>query len=86
MRIHKLKIKPTYFLDIVHCMSRFEIRYNYRYRNYEVGDYLLLQEFNGDYTGREILVRVGYILRDFAGLRKGYVAMNIERIKITGII
>jgi hypothetical protein len=70
--IHELKTWPEYFQATVDGRKRFELRRNDR--DFQVGDDLLLKEweppeagethFDGDfhYTGREVLVRVDYIM------------------------
>lgn len=58
--IHELKIESKYFNDILKGIKKFEIRKNDR--NYQVGDYLILKEWNGsNYTKTSIRVVVIYI-------------------------
>ncbi|HAB9977062.1 TPA_asm: DUF3850 domain-containing protein [Listeria monocytogenes] len=60
MTVHKLKILPEFFREKITLKKSFEIRNNDR--NFEVGDTLVLQEFeNGKYTGREYWEDVIYI-------------------------
>ncbi|EAD3347531.1 TPA: DUF3850 domain-containing protein [Listeria monocytogenes] len=60
MTVHKLKILPKFFQEKIALKKSFEIRINDR--NFEVGDTLVLQEFeNGKYTGREYWEDVIYI-------------------------
>ncbi|EHU8535114.1 DUF3850 domain-containing protein [Listeria monocytogenes] len=60
MTMHKLKILPEFFQEKWALKKNFEIRNNDR--NFEVGDTLVLQEFeNGKYTGREYWEDVIYI-------------------------
>lgn len=77
MTEHELKILPEFFDAVVHGVKTFELRKNDR--NFAVGDILLLKEWKHEYTGREVYVRVKYILKDciFAGLIPGYVIMAI---------
>lgn len=59
---HKLKIQPEYFNEVCTGNKSFEIRKNDR--NFQVGDTLLLQEFNSEtqtYTGRVAERMVSYI-------------------------
>ena len=61
--IHELKILPQYFEAVTSGDKTFEVRKPDR--DYEVGDYLALNEYKGDtagYTGRCCLVKVIYIL------------------------
>jgi hypothetical protein len=72
--LHELKTLPSFYEPILHGLKRFEIRKNDR--NFEVGDFLLLKEWDGDeYTGRELTFRVSY-LTDFQQ-KSGYVVMGI---------
>ncbi|EJZ0334593.1 DUF3850 domain-containing protein [Listeria monocytogenes] len=60
MTVHKLKILPEFFREKIALKKSFEIRNNDR--NFEVGDTLVLQEFeDGNYTGREYWEDVVYI-------------------------
>ncbi|EAD8780248.1 DUF3850 domain-containing protein [Listeria monocytogenes] len=60
MTVHKLKILPEFFREKITLKKSFEIRNNDR--NFEVGDTLVLQEFeDGNYTGREYWEDVIYI-------------------------
>jgi ASC-1-like (ASCH) protein len=49
--IHELKIDPIYFEAVWNGTKNFEIRKNDRC--FQVGDIIVLKEFNGDYTCRE---------------------------------
>lgn len=78
MKTHKLKILPKYFDDVVSHKKQFELRKDDR--DYEVGDDLLLQEYaNNEYTGREYLVNIKYILRNCPeyGLEEGYCILGL---------
>jgi uncharacterized protein YqfB (UPF0267 family) len=79
MSLHDLKTEKQFFDDIISGTKTFEIRYNDR--DYLVGDYLLLRDFNsGEYTGRIILCKVLYVLSDPGNrfLQPGYVCMSIK--------
>lgn len=71
---HELKILPQYFEAVKNGSKRFELRKDDR--NYQVGDLLILKEFDGtDYTGNELgAFLVTYILRNCSeyGLQDGY--------------
>lgn len=76
---HELKTWPQHFAGITACKKDFEIRYNDR--DFKLGDELVLREWCptvDDYTGREEIRFVKYILRDFAGLQPGYVALSLQ--------
>jgi len=64
---HELKTWPEYFAATRHGYKKFELRRDDRPEGFQVGDELLLKEWfpnrSPAYTGRELLVRVEYILR-----------------------
>ena len=75
---HELKILPKWFEDIRAGLKHFEIRKNDR--NYEVGDKLILREWDGEhYTGYFIERRIGYIYHGTGeyGLEKGYCILDL---------
>ncbi len=79
MNTHELKILPRWFEDVQSGRKNFEIRRNDR--DFKVGDYLLLKEWNkGKYTGREIMMRIQYIYHgDGAyGLSVGFCVLGLE--------
>lgn len=85
--IHELKILPEYFDAICLGHKTFEIRKNDR--NFHVGDWLLLKEWNPEtgYTGYEILRYVSYILYDWqAGLKDGYCIMALKHSPETAVL
>ncbi|MEN2360817.1 ASCH/PUA domain-containing protein [Levilactobacillus brevis] len=72
MKTHKLKILPKYMSAQLSGVKTFEIRKNDR--NYQVGDRLLLREWDGEkYTGRETMVFITYIT-DYKQ-KNGYVVL-----------
>lgn len=73
---HELKILPEFFEAVIKGEKRFEIRKDDR--AYKIGDFLLLKETSGHgYTGREVKVRVTYILRDRNYVKDGFCIMSI---------
>lgn len=79
MKIHELKIKPEHFADIIlnHKMAEFRLND----RDYQVGDHLILKEWNGDkFTGDSIKVRVSHItdLSDFLPEGYNYVMLSFD--------
>lgn len=80
MKIHELKTLPQYFAEQVKGIKQFEVRKNDR--NYEIGDVLILKEYDNGYTGSEISVIVTYILKDFIGLKNGYVVLGTEPLTV----
>ncbi len=77
---HELKTWPVYFRRVKSGDKTFEVRKCDR--DFQIGDFLKLKEFNpdnGGYTGNEVCVYVKYILHggDF-GIQDGYCVMAIE--------
>lgn len=79
LMIHELKIIPEYYNDIISGRKTFEVRFNDR--NYQVGDVLVLREYeDGEYTGRAIERKVIYILDETSGyVLKDHVIMSLGR-------
>lgn len=76
--VHELKILPKWFDDVSSGKKKFEIRKNDR--DYKVGDVLKLKEWNGEYTGEEILREIEYIYQgdgDY-GLSEQYCVLGIR--------
>jgi hypothetical protein len=88
--VHPLKCWPVYFEGIASGQKRFELRKDDR--DFRTGDALRLQEWSpdrGEYTGRECLVKVLYLVQGSAvaaliGLPQNishrWVCMSIERV------
>lgn len=75
--IHELKVLPKFFIDIKNGEKSFELRKDDR--DFKVGEFILLREWDGIYTGRFELVRIRYILRDCPeyGLMPGYCILGL---------
>ena len=76
--IHKLKVWTEFYVDLESGLKKFEIRINDR--DYKVGDYLLLCDYNkntDEYSGKEIFKQITYIVEGF-GLKDGYICLGIE--------
>ncbi|EDT6357878.1 DUF3850 domain-containing protein [Salmonella enterica subsp. enterica] len=58
--IHSLKIGPLYFNAVSNGEKKAELRINDR--NYQCGDFLLLREWAGEYSGNKLVVKVTHIL------------------------
>lgn len=86
MQVHKLKIKPKYFNDVISNKKRFEVRLNDR--NFEIGDLIVLEEFKDDrYTNRFINCEITYILDDQEYLKENYVILGFKtRLEIGAVI
>ena len=70
---HELKILPEYFQAVQDGRKNFELRKDDR--GYQVGDLVHLREYyEGRYSGRDIVLKIRYILRDCPeyGLMDGY--------------
>ena len=80
--VHKLKTWPQFFEAVACGVKGFELRKDDR--GFDVGDVLLLQEFNpclngGCYSGREVSRLVLYKLdaTSFSGIEKGYCILGL---------
>jgi hypothetical protein len=78
-KTHELKILPQYFDDVMSGKKRFELRK--ADRDYKLGDYLYLREWNGEYTGRYCFRKITYIYEGTGeyGLAEGYWILGIEQ-------
>jgi len=76
--LHELNILPEYFQAVKTGIKTFEVRKNDR--GFEVGDILILREWDGTYTGPNIKVKTTYILGNFEGLKEDYIVMAIVHI------
>ncbi|MED4852257.1 DUF3850 domain-containing protein [Caldifermentibacillus hisashii] len=75
-KLHRLKIQPKYFEAVCDGKKSFEIRKNDR--NFQVGDSLLLEEYNPEtqeYTGRVVERKITYITN--YAQQENYVVMAI---------
>ena len=76
---HNLKILPQYYRAVLEGRKTFEVRKNDR--NYFVGDFVNLQEYDpeyqGGYTGRVWRGVITYILNDETYCKSGYVVFSI---------
>lgn len=81
-QIHELKCWPEFFTPIWDGRKTYEIRNNDR--GFEVGDHLLLREWNPDskgYSGRYILMEITHTLSGPQwGLKDGYIILAIRNI------
>lgn len=81
---HHLKAWPEYYCAVEDGRKPFEVRKDDR--NYEVGDLLVLQEYEpgfapmgmgAEYTGRECRRIVTYVLRGYEAIASGYVVLGL---------
>lgn len=78
-KVHNLKTWPNFFQDILERRKSFELRYNDR--DFNVGDVLILNEYDpkkNKYLGRVIERKIIYKIEDIPGLEKGYCILGIE--------
>jgi len=78
MKIHELKTDPEYFQAQLSGIKNFEVRLNDR--DFQSNDTLVLSEcVDGKYTGRQICLRITFILDDPQYCKDGYVIMSTKR-------
>lgn len=72
MKTVRKKILPEYFEAVQENRKKFELRKDED--NIQAGDELILEEWNGEYTGRYTNRKVTYVLRNVPeyGLNDGY--------------
>lgn len=79
---HELKTWPEYFNEVIMNRKPFEVRKNDR--NFSVGDWLYLREFDplyGEYTGNNAVREVTYVLNGGQfGIESGYVVMGLKEV------
>lgn len=77
IKIHRLKIKPEYFEEVIKGNLTFQVRYNDR--DFKKGDLLTLEEFDSKgYTGKYVNAEITYVLDDVEFMRSNYVALGIK--------
>lgn len=80
MKIHILKTWPQYFSRVESGQKTFEVRKNDR--DFQVGDYLLLKEYDPDikdFLGKSITLEIGYILHGGSfGIEPGYCVIGLK--------
>ncbi|EAN6475176.1 hypothetical protein CXH12_10855 [Citrobacter portucalensis] len=58
--VHELKIGPMFFSEVLSGNKKAEFRINDR--EFKCGDFLMLREWEGEYTGNQFIVRITHIL------------------------
>lgn len=82
MRIISKKIQSEFFQAVQSGKKTFELRVDED--GIQEGDFIILQEWlNDEYTGRSVVVRVGFVLRNFPGLQYGYCVFTIRQLSGT---
>lgn len=89
MKLHELKIKHEYLIEVDRGRKTFELRKNDR--DYQVGDLIrfidIKQDIKGDcdiYIDEDDLYKITYVLKDVPeyGLDKDYCILGIKKLKI----
>lgn len=77
-RKHYLKTLSPFYERVISGQKKFEVRKDDR--DYQVGDYLFLQNFDGkDFTGDEAVYTISYKLPGgIFGIKKGFCVLGIE--------
>lgn len=80
MKLHILKIKEEYYMDLIAGEKTFELRKNDR--DYKVGDLIHFVDVNGDDFGyyKDNTFKITYILKNVEeyGLDKDYCILSIK--------
>ncbi|EFF8775858.1 TPA: DUF3850 domain-containing protein [Enterobacter cancerogenus] len=58
--VHSLKIGPMFFAEVLSGNKKAEFRINDR--DFKCDDFLILREWEGEYTGNKIVVKITHIL------------------------
>lgn len=80
-KTHKLKTYPEYFEGLYYGIKTFEVRREDR--DYEVGDTLVLEEYEPNhscYTGRSVVREISHILRDTRFVPPGYCILSLRAV------
>lgn len=83
MKLHELKIKEEYLLEVALGNKTFELRKNDR--DYQVGDLIHFNLTNGkEYSYGKDIYQITYILKDVPqyGLDKEYCILAIKKLEI----
>lgn len=79
-RVLNLKVWIEYFPAVLSGIKPWEVRINDR--DYKPGDLLILWEWDRDTklpTGSRFVAKVGFVLKDFPGVKPGWVVFTLER-------
>lgn len=75
MKTHDMKILPEHFIPVLDEIKTAELRKNDR--KFEVGDRMILREWNGEYTG-DACVRMITHIADVSSYLDGYVLLSMK--------
>lgn len=79
MRIISKKIQSAFFQAVQSGKKTFELRKDED--GIQEGDFIILHEWiNEEYTGRSVVVRAGFVLRGYEGLKDGYCVISIHQL------
>lgn len=76
---HEIRCWPEYYEALLSHIKEFEVRINDR--DYQVGDTLLIKEWNAKtqkYTNRLLIRKITYILQGVHGLPKNICVMQLR--------
>lgn len=76
---HELKTVQPYFEKIWGAEKTFEVRENDR--DFQSGDVVRLKEYDPEtdtYSGREVRVRISYVLSNYEAIKTGYVVFGFH--------
>lgn len=86
MNTHRLKCWPVSFFPIWNDIKTFDIRLDDR--GFELGDRLILKEYDPDkkeYTGRVVVAWISFILSEAQfpqfGLKEGYACLSLRGVR-----
>jgi hypothetical protein len=79
MKVHMLKTIPEMLAQVWVGAKTAELRLDDR--EFELGDYLWLREYDEGYRGRYVLVQVTHLLKDFPGLAPGYAMLSFRSVE-----
>ncbi|KYP88493.1 hypothetical protein WB91_17240 [bacteria symbiont BFo1 of Frankliniella occidentalis] len=84
--VHNLKIGPLFFAAVFAGDKKAELRWNDR--DFRCGDFLNLREWEGEYSGNELLVEVTHILPIEGFIISGgsWVMMSIKPVDADSIL
>ena len=74
MRIHEKKIASQWFELRLQGLKDWEIRINDC--DYQAGDYMVLSEYDEDYTGRDMIVMITHVAKNVPHLSNDVVVLS----------
>ncbi|MEH6016916.1 DUF3850 domain-containing protein [Klebsiella variicola] len=77
--IHSLKIGPLFFNAVANGEKKAEVRKNDR--DFKCGDFLLLREWEGEYSGNKLVVKFTHICPLGLFIGGNWVVMSVSHIE-----